>query len=1449
MKIIEIDFESIKSSHATGGYKVAIDSGHFYRWFELGFWGRLGRPELEISTIPELTVSVEGLSSALIFHDPDGLQKLVVFQILCDGGELFYPADSNMPLDHYQSQYFNSLSNFKFKGPGTKKSGNNIALGFRYNLFLDLSQVKDYTNIDNDIYLTVKFHCKSDPTALASIDQSDHVYPLHLVLRHAKPNAALRFELDDVVKKHGIYYRSQGVVCIGFLQIENNSSLQFSTPLHANISVSGKASPKGIILGTSIEDASGLLLDKIQKTALPNIVEVKGLLRGQKILAPVFIDFESIPTIDKDVLIETIEAQNESRDIAISPDIVSFRILPSRLQHEVVIAFKEDKSFKGGAQHSPFDYVTIGLLTVSTQSRNKLSFPLDFEIRLNANEGSVVDQRVCFQENSQPMVRYEGNKIIFINFNPGDSMDIPVMFFKGDIQPTGEAQPLDLSIFLHGGGVEKKILHERLYFRAFIISQEFSVLLKLDPDFQDGYRYKPAQGVPLGTLYVSRTENTAYAGAISAVINFAIAPFVQGGFAIKHDGAESGSTCELLDKQTIKIQNWQASTKLVIPIYVNLNHFPESETTEQDYCITAKVECFGWADEIATQHFTIKPKQYPTQLKMSILDADGKVVINDWLDEHAPPTLHLDKPTVWMSQEQRSRTPIFSVFLSNRAKHGDGVVKITSFTAGFKLQEEKTELLPEDFIYVSLDDDIDVHPITYLENKKFNINDGEKPIKLNFILNQSNLTLDSSIYEVKIAFDIKCTYQLIDTLSLAPDAITSDTRRKTGSFPVQRFLGDHWLALDLGTSAIVAAFDDGNNPDVQLFDLQSVLKRYYLEEGVDLGNEKPQNPMEAVLRKSNKHSLHKEDYTDKEIREFNTPFLDSNIILRPKAELNAPSWFEDIVHLSALIREQTNSSYTVPYLKSLIGADFINKYNRAFDNFEYKLDGKPVKNVDKHKIDVKTILSNTYRIVFRDFVKNKINHEKQQDKFNKIIATYPNTFSPKHLDLIRAIIQEEAQLPNPDTNLIFLSESDAVAQYYLSNRKKYNANRPKDKIFDKTTDGKELEYLLVYDIGAGTLDLTLMKMELEISEAMSSIRGKVEIVGRLGKNTAGNYFDYVLAKALFDIVSKGEIDVDTIRAKGERYDIKTFVRDQLKPNLDKGSPGTFKLSDPIKKILNAEEGPTDRELLEHPMVEAYFKENTYDVFNNFFRLLEPNLPLEQTAKFPIHTVLISGRASQVATLRNNIESAIETISTAKGGAFIVNADTILSATSIGAQNIKLKGIVAQGAIRHATKIIRQERPSIEFKNKNVLASYGFLYGDAGQSDIPWKYVEMLSPHIAPEQENPAKIKDGLWIYTYDVKRELNLEDATLVKFVQSFTPETAKMYNEEKREYITEIVSISTSRISNQRNVPVRVRINAENRMVISIGTLTLEPESPLAVDLFNSETFKRSMWPHYDPI
>ena len=785
----------------------------------------------------------------------------------------------------------------------------------------------------------------------------------------------------------------------------------------------------------------------------------------------------------------------------------------------------------------------------------------------------------------------------------------------------------------------------------------------------------------------------------------------------------------------------------------------------------------------------------------------------------------------WKGKKESGKTNCFWVKLHNIAEAGSGGIQIQDFAISFYLHKDSISTLLQEGEDLMVSEKHDL-------SKFFLVNDelpGEVPTAF-FLTNKigSSEVLNIGFRHNRIAAIPKNIATIICNVSFKYRAIIDseslDTEEAEQSlkpfnaeveFKIERYTGNQWLALDFGTSATVAAYTDGtkiakNKEDDLLVDLQKSLITYV------------------------------NDYEGTDINEKGTPFLSSEIILRPsngtqKAFVESTSYHDDIVMMSpSVIDASENIHYKIPFLKSLIGLDTIPVFYEKLNEYQYHIRENGEKRIFKeHPLEVNTLLSNVYNSLIRDFISPQIGIHEQLDK---IIFTVPNTFTPKHLDLIRGIIQD--RFPKFRRDYVeFISESDAVACNYLLNREYYNFERQ-----DGQFANLEKEHVLVYDIGAGTTDITYFSIHQKAGG-----KKEVEIIGRLGKSTAGNYLDYKIAKVIdvefesddrsFNFTEPNDSEKQIIN------EFKVFIRNYIKPKLSDGAPFFVYIDPQSGRISEYDEPgfiPFDCSIiLGHHFMEQYFERNSEELISEFFNLFR-YLPGQRNAlekgRVPIDTVLFTGRTIQFASLRKKVQQCIKEWS---------NRDVYFTPVR---EADDLKNVVVKGALQFALHFRDQRFSPVVFKNRNLLARYGILYKDPRTFKFVFK--EFLNPSTLPVNEDPIII-DGLTIYEYDTDISNALDDespfidmsATPTGFfVQSFSSNTAHDVSEANWDYITVMFEFNREEVataSDIKKVRVRIMVDSRNEMKVQIGNFDDGLNAPLRMNLVDNETFKQSMWPY----
>ena len=784
---------------------------------------------------------------------------------------------------------------------------------------------------------------------------------------------------------------------------------------------------------------------------------------------------------------------------------------------------------------------------------------------------------------------------------------------------------------------------------------------------------------------------------------------------------------------------------------------------------------------------------------------------------------------LWKGKGKSGRTHCFTICLGNIAESGDGFIDIQDFSIEFLLNKKSTSPIVD----VGGDMVAGGTPGGNL-NAFFQVNE-KHPGHLPKMISLPNQVGGAKDFEISFQHDalgaipkdiatidcrISFKYAISSGRSGEPDGGKATVPFASEIiFKLEKYSGNFWLALDFGTSATVAAYTDGasitrEKEDDLLVNLQTPLSRYV------------------------------DEYEKEAINEKNSPFLSSEILLRPnngkgKALVQSTNYHDDIVQLSPTIKKASkNLHLKIPFLKSLIGMDTIPVYFQKLNDYEYYLNsrGEKYRFGDK-PIQVSTILANTYKSLVRDFIIPQIGDHGQ---LNKIIISVPNTFTPIHLNLIKNLILEKFQNFRKDY-IFFISESDAVACNYLMNWEDYNFGRPAE------LKRKDTEYVLVYDIGAGTTDLTYFSIKQHRGG-----KKEVEILGRLGKTTAGNYLDYKIAEIidhLFEAEDKRfNFTLPTDESRSVANDLKIFIRNYIKPRLANQEEFRVFIEPQSGRISeDFESGFIEfdcAQILDHNLMKQYLKKNSENLISDFFQLFHtlPGQAKRLTkGNVPIDTVIFTGRTIQFQLLQDNIKECITAWSK-----FPVFFTPVTDAKN-------LKNVVVKGALQYAYRF-RKKSSVVNFKNRNLLARYGIVYTDP--ETLKPTFKEFLNPSTQPLDNTPKKV-DGLTIYEYDTdvhnalegdRPFINLSATAAGFFVQSFSPQTAKDAIDQNWEYITKMFEFDPDVVASSYDidkVKVRVVINEENVMKVYIGREADGLNSPLRMNLDDNQAFKKSMWPY----
>lgn len=373
---------------------------------------------------------------------------------------------------------------------------------------------------------------------------------------------------------------------------------------------------------------------------------------------------------------------------------------------------------------------------------------------------------------------------------------------------------------------------------------------------------------------------------------------------------------------------------------------------------------------------------------------------------------------------------------------------------------------------------------------------------------------------------------------------------------------------------------------------------------------------------------------------------------------------------------------------------------------------------------------------------------------------------------------------------------------------------------------ENLDRVLVYDMGAGTIDLSLF--ELKMTDGKDDLR----IVARVGAPKGGNYLDYYLAKATYRLImaqieDSEEVDAAAVslldpeklgvQNRSLQIEYKRFIKNHLKPALG-GSHFNFEREDfeffeyvnviPVADILNSEEYQT------------YLTEVTDDLIG----LLRRNCHEDG---FTLQTLMLAGRGVQLPQLQERLQGALQ-----------YHFDS--TPFPVRPQADKLKTMVAEGASIYAHTMHGGDQ---QVGKPTLPARFGLWIKPKRGLD---QYVELLSPVAHPAL---TKRSDG----TEEVflQKELDVTRVHQYNIVQTFEqPSVVTEAVELKQEVNTLVTPLVAFEVGlhipqGERDGLLQVSISTEGELRAQLNGNEARPVSMKDTDLEHNPIYQKSMWPY----
>jgi hypothetical protein len=447
------------------------------------------------------------------------------------------------------------------------------------------------------------------------------------------------------------------------------------------------------------------------------------------------------------------------------------------------------------------------------------------------------------------------------------------------------------------------------------------------------------------------------------------------------------------------------------------------------------------------------------------------------------------KPVLWNVGNIKESAVFAKIALDNVARLGEGAITIKLKPGAEVRIHASADEGSEPYYASDISKILSVgsYPLGTMVEWRIENEAAQRPIMLNLQFQPNAIV---SMQRRPPYFDYVCVLPFECTLQTS-DLDHSFEFTLEVNFRVERYAGEYALAIDFGTSAVVAAFEQ---------DEQLILNRH---NDVSYATQNLQQRYADLIRdweKSSELDLSEAIELENVMpnMERSNAFIPSALLMRQNKHVGEA----DFVMLPVSLMQMSKAwDRTVYYLKGLIlgGYELLEYHQvKGLQPLRWK-DGSNKERVATHDpVEVDEIIRSAYKNLFTSYIEPLLQGQDKLDYLDRLVVSYPNNFTVSHKHRMRRILSETF----PQFRSInLLSESNAVALYCARNSARF---------FRDPASAGESRHLLVYDIGAGTADLTYTRL-LWKSEQGASVLREMRVLFKAGIPVAGNRLDACLA--------------------------------------------------------------------------------------------------------------------------------------------------------------------------------------------------------------------------------------------------------------------------------------------------------------------------------------------------